>query len=278
MKEQALHNVRAAPGRETDGAQTLRLLIALVKREVEGRYRGSVLGVFWSMLTPLMMLGVYTFVFGTVFKSRWATSSSTSSQVEFAVILFVGLIVYQIFAETVNRAPGLMLANSNYVKKVVFPLEILVPVALGSALFHGMVSLAILFPFIYFVMGSVPWTTLLLPVIIFPLLLMTIGIGWFLASLGTYARDIGQFVGTITTAMMFLTPIFFPISVLPEWLHGWIALNPLTLPVEETREAVIFGRLPDFLALGQYTCLALIVFAFGFLWFQKTRKGFADVL
>lgn len=254
------------------------LMFALIRREVDARYRGSVLGIGWSMLTPLMMLGVYTLVFGVIFRSRWATSDGDAAPAEFAVILFVGLIVFQILSEMMNRAPGLMLANANYVKKVVFPLHILVPVALGSSLVHAGTSLLVLAPFLFLVMGGIPWTAIFLPLAIIPLCLVALGIGWFLASIGTYARDIGQVVGTLSTALVFLAPIFFPVSALPAWLQPWIALNPLTLPVEEARKVLVFGTLPDFAALAVYTCWAMIVCAFGYLWFQKTRKGFADVL
>lgn len=260
-----------------DGAH-IRLGFQLTKREIESRYRGSAFGLVWSMITPLMMLAIYTFVFGTIFKSRWLPSEAPESSAQFAVILFSGLIIYQIFAEVLIRAPSLMLANTNYVKKVVFPLEILVPVAIGNALFHAAMSLLILIPFIILVMGSLPWTCILLPFILVPLLLMSAGVGWMLASLGTFARDIGQFTGTLATALLFLAPIFFPSTALPAWMQPWLALNPVTVPVEQAREVIIFGRLPDFSVLATYTLISIIVCACGYLWFQKTREAFADVL
>lgn len=256
----------------------LRLIGALVRREIEARYRGAGLGLIWSILTPLLMLGVYTFVFGTVFRSRWVTSAADASPAEFAVILFVGLIMFQLLAETVNRAPGLMLSNQSYVKKVVFPLEILVPVAMGTALFHASISLLVLLPFILFVFGDVPVTAVFLPLVAAPLVMMILGISWFLASVGTYLRDVGQFVGTAVTALLFMAPIFFPLSALPVWLQPWLALNPLTVPVQQAREVLIFGKMPDFAELGAYTLVAMIVCFAGYIWFQKTRKGFADVV
>lgn len=256
----------------------------LVERDVGGRYRGSTLGLLWSLLTPLLMLGVYTLVFGTVFKARWSTPEGTgpasagTSMIEFAIILFAGLIVFQLFAEVITRAPGVVLANQNYVKKIVFPLEILVPVALGSALFHAAVSLLVLLAFMLPVYGGVPWTALLLPLVLGPYCLMILGLGWFLASLGTYVRDIGQVLGTLVTALLFLSPIFFPSSALPAWIRPWLVLNPVALPVEEARNLLIFGRLPDFAALAVYGVAAVAVCGLGYLWFQITRKGFADVL
>ncbi len=258
--------------------RNLRLIGVLARREIEGRYRGSVLGLLWSFLTPLFMLAIYTFVFGTVFQSKWVTSAADASPAEFAVILFTGLIVYQIFSEPVNRAPTLILGNVSYVKKVVFPVHILVPVSLCTALFHAVVSFLMLLPFVYLVMGTIPLTALLMPLTIAPLMILVLGVSWFLASLGTYIRDIGQFVGTVVTAVLFLAPIFFPLTALPVWLRPWLVLNPLTIPVQQTREVLIFGQIPDFAALGLYTLVASVVFMAGYFWFQKTRKGFADVL
>ncbi len=254
------------------------LILPLVRREIISRYRGSVLGILWSLLTPLLMLAVYTFMFGTVFKARWGGASANASTGEFAVILFAGLIIFQLFAEVINRAPTLILANSNYVKKVVFPLETLVPVALGSALFQVGVSLVVLFGFMLFVYGSIPLTALWLPIVLAPFCLMLLGLGWFLASLGVFVRDINQFLGTLVTAMMFLSPIFFPLSSLPKWLQGWLILNPLTLPVEQARNVLIFGKMPEFLLLAIYSVVSLFVAVAGYWWFQKTRKGFADVI
>lgn len=254
------------------------LLGQLIRREVVGRYRGSTLGILWSLLTPLFMLTVFTLVFGTVFKSRWPGTGDDTSMAEFAIILFTGLTVFQLFGEVVNRAPGLVVANANYVKKVVFPLELLAPAALGSGLFHAAVSIVVLLAAVLLVHGSVPATALWLPVVLAPYALLILGLAWFLASLGVYYRDVSQMLGTVVTAMMFLSPIFFPLSALPEWLRGWVAYNPITFPVEATRNALVFGRSPDIWALSGYMIVASCIAALGFMWFQKTRKGFADVL
>jgi lipopolysaccharide transport system permease protein len=260
------------------------LIFTFIRREITGRYRGSVLGIVWSMLTPLFMLAVYTFVFGTVFGARWADESTGAgrhgehSMAEFAIILFAGLIVFQLFAEVINRAPMLVLSNVSYVKKVVFPLQILPVVALGSALFHAAVSFAVLLGFILVVYGSIPFTALLLTVVLAPYCVVILGLSWFLAAFGVYYRDINQFLGTLVTALMFLSPIFFPVSALPEWIRAWVALNPIAFPVEETRAVLIFGRMPDFPGLAVYMAAGLAIAVLGYTWFEKTRKGFADVL
>lgn len=276
--------VSSIKSRPALGSLRSRLTLAaqLARREVLGRYRGSTLGMLWSLLTPLFMLAVYTFVFGTIFKARWMSpeggEASEPSMAKFAVILFTGLVIYQLFSEVINRAPGLVLANVNYVKKIVFPLEILPAVALGSALFHLIVSVMALFAFYPFVIGMPPPTVLLLPFVLAPFCVLILGLAWFLASLGVYLRDISQFLGTLVTAMMFLSPIFFPSTALPEWLRPYLFLNPIALPVEETRNVLIWGHLPDWTALGIYSVVATMIAALGFAWFQKTRKGFADVL
>jgi len=254
------------------------LAIQMIRREIVGRYRGSALGVLWSLLTPLFMLGVYTFVFSVVFQARWAADRQPTGTIEFAIILFTGLIVFQLFAEVVNRAPTLILFNVNYVKKVVFPLDILPVIALGSALFHAAVSLIVLFGFMVVFMGGIPLTALLFPVVLAPFLLLILGLGWFLASLGVFVRDITQFLGTLVTALMFLSPIFFPSSALPPWIRPYLFLNPVTLPIEQARDVLIWGKMPDFVGLFVYTVIALVVAMLGYMWFQKTRKGFADVL
>lgn len=270
----------AVAGKAHMAARLIPLTLSLVRREIAGRYRGSVLGIAWSLINPLFMLAIYTLVFGGVFQARWRVPGRVEeghSMAEFAIILFAGLIVFQVF-EVVNRAPGLIIANANYVKRIVFPLEVLVPVVLGVALFHGAVSVVVLMVFEYFLMGGVPWTVLALPLVVVPFALLVLGFGWFFASLGTYLRDIGQFLGTAVMALMFLSPLFFQRESLPDWIRPWIILNPLTVPMEQAREVLLWGRLPDWLALGVYTAIAAMVCLLGFLFFQKTRKGFADVL
>src|SRR5262249_48811777 len=152
------------------------------------------------------------------------------------------------------------------------------PVALGSALCHAAVSLIVLFGFMLAVNGSIPFTALWLPAVLGPYCLLTLGLAWFLASFGVYYRDVNQFLGTLMTALMFLSPIFFPLSALPEWLRPWIALNPIAFPVEATRAVLIFGEMPDGATLAVYAFMSLVVSMLGYAWFQKTRRGFADVL
>lgn len=253
------------------------LVMALTKREVVGRYRGSMVGIMWSFVTPILMLLIYTFVFSVVFKARWAAGSA-ESKIDFAMILFVGMIVHGLFAECINRAPSLILSNANYVKKVIFPLEILPCVALGSALFHTVISLAVLLLAQLILNQQLMWTALLFPCVLFPLMFATLGFAWFLAGLGVYVRDIGQLTGMVTTVLLFLSPVFYPISALPEQYQRWLQLNPLTFIIEEGRNTLIFGRVPDIGEWGMMLAAGLLIAWAGFVWFQKIRKGFADVL
>lgn len=252
------------------------LIGTLIQREVLGRYKGSVLGIFWSLITPILMLAVYTFVFSVVFKARWGAGGD--SKTEFALVLFAGLIIFNLFAECIGRAPGLILANVNYVKKVIFPLEILPLVSMGSALFHFSVSLGVWF-IAYLIFFGVPhWHVVVLPLVLFPLVIFVVGLSWALSSLGVYLRDVGQLIGLIITVVMFLTPIFYPASALPVEYQPLIYLNPLTPPIEMTRGVLYWGKLPDFSMLAIYTACSLACAMLGFAWFQETRKGFADVI
>ena len=253
------------------------LIWQMTKREVMGRYRGSLMGLAWSFFNPILMLVVYTFVFSVVFKARWGTGGE-GSRTDFAIILFVGMIVHGLFAECINRAPGLILSNVNYVKKVVFPLEVLPWVALGSALFHSLVSLLVLLTAFFIINLYIPWTAIFFPLIAVPLILATMGLAWFLAATGVFVRDIGQTTGIITTVLLFLSPVFYPVSALPQKYQTLLMLNPLTFIIEESRQVLIWGRLPDWAGWAIYSSVSAVIAWAGFLWFQKMRKGFADVL
>ena len=253
------------------------LILQLARRDVMGRYRGSLLGLAWSFLTPLLMLLVYTFLFGVVFKSRWG-GATVESRLDFALILFVGLIVHGLFAECVNRAPGLVLQHASFVKRVVFPLEILPWTVMLSALFHSGVSLAIWFAFaIVSGIGLSP-TAIFLPLIFVPLVFLTMGCSWFLSSVGVYLRDTSHTVVILTSVLLFLSPIFFPSTAVPAQFRFLIRLNPLTFVVEQARAVLTFRSLPDFYWLAVVTAQNLALAALGLWWFQKTRRGFADVI
>ena len=253
------------------------LVAQLVWREIIGRYRGSFLGLAWAFFHPVLMLAVYTFVLGSVFKMRWGMGSSETG-LQFALALFVGLIVHGFFAECLNRAPTLVLSNPSYVKKVVFPIDQLAWVALGSALFHTVISMVVLAVGLCFVPDGLRIRSLLAPLVIAPFFLLTLGVIWFLASTGVFVRDISQTVGVLTTLLLFLSPVLYPISAVPEQYRSFLYLNPMTFIIEQLRNLIMTPGPVNWTGLVLYALVGALIASAGFAWFQKTRRGFADVL
>jgi lipopolysaccharide transport system permease protein len=251
------------------------LVWQLTKREVIARYRGTALGLLWTLVHPLFMVAIYTFVFREVFRARWDHETGAA---DFGLVLFAGLIVFSLMAECMQRAPWLIVSNPSFVKKVVFPLEILPWTVLGSAFFHAAVSFALLVVLWTLGRGSLPWTALALPLPLLPLALLTLGVSWFLAACGVYLRDTAQMVGLLTVALLFTSPIFYPASAFPEVYRDYLWLNPLTYVVEEVRGLLFLGRSPSWRALGSHLILGVAVAWLGWWWFERTRPGFADVL
>jgi lipopolysaccharide transport system permease protein len=215
-------------------------------------------------------------VFSIVFKARWGAGEE--SKVSFAIVLFAGMIVHGLFAECLIRAPGLIVNQPNYVKKVVFPLEILPWVTIFSALLHFLISLGLLLVFCVLTGISLQASTLLIPLVMLPLMLMTLGLTWLFASLGVYMRDISQAMGIVTTILLFLSPVFYKTSALPGDYQFLLAINPLTLPIEQLRGVMLWGRGLDWENWAVSMSEGIVVCYIGFWWFQKSRKGFADVL
>ena len=253
------------------------LIVKMTKREVAGRYKDSAMGLAWSLFNPVFMLVVYTFVFSVVFKARWSVGGEDSKTL-FAVVLFAGMIVHGLLAEVLNLAPSLIISNVNYVKKVVFPIEILPIISMGAALFHSMISLCVLLIAFVIFNGYLHWTTVFIPLVLLPFVILTLGFAWMLAAIGVFLRDVGQLIGVVTTVMMFLAPVFYPVTAAPESLRPFIMANPLTFIIEQVREVLIWGHIPNWVGLGIYTVAATVVAWAGYALFQKTRKGFADVL
>lgn len=254
------------------------LLIQMLKRNIAVRYRGSALGLVWSFAHPLMMLAVYTFVFGIVFKSRWGGAGFDDNNAAFPLIMFCGMAVFNVFAESVNSSAGLIVGNPSYVKKVIFPLEILPIGNVLTSLVFSLAWFALLLIGTLFFLHHISWTIFLLPLTLIPLLLISCGVSLFIASLGVYLRDIQQLVIIITQMLFFMTPIFYPISIVPEKLRWILEFNPLSPIVEETRNVLLYGHLPDPLVCLEIYVISFIIFQLGLAWFMKTKKGFADVL
>ena len=248
----------------------------LAKRDVLGRYRGASFGLLWSVLSPFLMLIVYTVAFGTILKSRWP--QQVEGGVDFALILFVGLIVHGFFAECLSRAPNLVVGNPSYVKRVVFPLEILPWPMLLSAYFHALVN-ALVFVLLHLVrFGPPPWTVVLFPLVLLPLALLCAGVGWLFASLGAYLRDINQITGVLATAMLFLSSAIVPLDGLSPATRAVFDANPLTFIIEQARAVALWGQMPDWSGLALYSLVCLAFCYVAYAWFRATRSGFADVL
>ncbi len=253
------------------------LFFQMLKRDIQKRYRGSQLGFLWAFFYPILMLLVYTFVFGIIMKVKWGIEGQDN--IDFGLILFAGLLCHGLMAEVVIGAVASITANAQYVKKVVFPLEILSLVSLSNALFHMLLGLIILLAIFVATGNSLHWTILLVPVVLFPFVVFLLGLSWFLSVLGVYIRDLGQIVGVLMTVLMFLCSIVFPFERLPLELQPYVLwLNPLTIIVEQLRAVLLFGQFPNWQLLGLYSVGAFAMLFLGMWLFKRTRNGFADVI
>lgn len=256
--------------------QARSLVSQLARREILARYRGSMGGLAWSLATPILMLATYTYVFSVIFRARWGDMAV--SRVDYAILLFAGLLVYNIFAECAVAATRQITDNPNFVKKVVFPLEFLSIVAVASALFHFLAGFSVLLVFSLFVYGALPWTIVLVPLAILPAAFLALGASWLFAALGVFLQDLRHFVALLTSALLFLSPIFYPLKAIPEEFRAIVRVNPLSLAIEHMREVAIFGRVPDSLDWAANLAFGIAFAAAGYWWFQRTRREFADLV
>lgn len=254
-----------------------RLISQIVKQQIVGKYRGSYIGILWTLLNPIFMLVVYTFVFSIVLKVRWSGDVS-ESKLQFAFILFTGMLIHGLFAEVINKSPSLILLNTNYVKKVIFPLEVLALTNFLEGLFNFSVGILVLLVAMLVFHDQITWTMIFLPIILIPYFMLLLGLIWFIASLGVFVRDIAQGINVLTTVLLFLSPIFYSKNALPTEFQWLMNINPLTFIIEQSREVLIWGKLPNWQGLGVYSILSGLTMWIGYCWFQKTRKGFADVI
>ena len=256
------------------------LIWNMIKRDIRSTYQGSFLGILWTIIFPLMMLVIYTFVFSVIFQAKWSgtDASKPTPMGEYAIILFAGLTPFTFFSTVISRAPGIVLSVPNYVKKVVFPLEILPVVISGSALFTGLISIGLILIGSLFIYQRIPISIWMLPFASLPLILFTLGLAWFLASLGVFIRDVGQSVGIILQILFFMTPIFYSADSVPDVLKGIIVLNPLSFIIDCFRQTLIWNKPIDWPAWGLVTFFSFIFAILGYAWFIATKKGFADVM
>lgn len=250
------------------------LLGRMVQRDIHSRYQGSIFGVVWAIATPLLLLGAYWFVLGEVLGARWEGISPR----ELPIVLFTGLMIHLYFSEIVGRAPGLVIENSTYVKKVVFPLEVLSAMTAATALFHLAISVAVLFVGQLIITGSVSAAWVFLPITLIVVTPMALGLSWFVSSISVYLRDVQQVVPLVLTLLMFISPIFYPLSLVPQEYRLGMYLNPLTVPIEQARRITVEGLAPDLGIMALYSIFSLAVMIAGKWWFSRTKQGFADVL
>jgi len=254
------------------------LIEQMVRRDIGQRYRGSFLGLLWSFINPLVMLLIYTFVFSLIFKARWGSATTEMPLGEYAIALFAGLIPFNVFSEVANRAPTIILNYPNYVKKVVFPLEVLPLVLVGTALFTSIVSIGILVVASIAFLGVLKPTIIFLPLIYLPLIFLSLGIGWFLASVGVYIRDVGQAIPLVMQVLLFMSPILYPIENVPDKFQVILRINPLAMIVENFRNLLLYGNFFSLRGWLIWLVITIFIALLGYLWFEATKRGFADVL
>lgn len=260
----------------TTGWSHRRLILRLARRKIEARYRGSMLGSLWTLIQPLLLLSVYSFVFGSIFNSRWKLHDGREAQ--FALAVFAGMVLFSVFSDCVNEAPGLLISNQIYIKQVRFPIEVLAWVNLLGALFAFAINLGMLLLFVLLYRGLPPPTAVALPALLAPVLLLTLGVTWMLSSAGVFLRDLSPIATVATTALMFLSPVFYPFVRIPEQFRPYYAVNPFVSIIEGFRGALFEGLWPEPRTLLFATLAGWGVAWLGYAAFMKTKRGFADVL
>ncbi|MEQ8735666.1 MAG: ABC transporter permease [Rhodospirillaceae bacterium] len=280
---------KAQPGLHHNSVQDIIIPVAVIfrhylifrqflQRAIARRYRLSAFGLLWTVLVPLFTLAIYTLVFGVVLQSRWAGDAGSSDTSSFGLYLFSGLIVFWLMADVVGAAPSAIVEYTNLVKKAVFPLEVLPLIAVGSAVFHALISTAVLLAAILVFKGEIPGTAFYVPLILFPFVLLLMGFGWLLSAIGVFFRDIQHIVGLLMTGVLFLSPIFYSIERLGPALKLVILLNPVTFIVTQMRAVLLDGASPNWLGLALYFGVAWLIASTGLAFFRYARKSFADVL
>lgn len=270
------------------------LIVQFAQREIVERHRGAALGIVWNILNPLLSLAVFTFIFGVVMGVSWPPIPNPTPvafpahanpapppplpALPFVVILFCGQTIFHVFAESANRAPTLITSRRGFVRKVVFPIEILSVAAVGSTVVYLAVGIVLTLAAAVICTGHVSTTAWMFPIVLVPLYLLSLGVSWFLSSLGVFLHDIRQIVGVVTSLLMFCSGVFYPIDRIPENMRWLVSYNPLYVLVESGRRTLLWSQEPDWPALLVLTAASLIVMQCGYAFFAKSKRGMADVV
>lgn len=253
------------------------LLKQFTSRDVTSRYKGSYLGLVWTLIQPLVMLTIYTFVFSVVFKARWGQGESVS-KVDFAMTIYAGMIIFQIFSEPLYRSSTIFIANSNFVKRVVFPLEILPTSSVLSSVIMNLFSFVIYIGALLWFQYPVGWNILLFPLIWIPLIILSAGLSYVFATLGVFFRDIGQIISILMNMLFYISPVFYPVTALPESFQKYMLFNPLTIIIENFRAITIYNSPPDWAQLGTIYIISIVIFLIGSAIFTYSKETFSDVI
>lgn len=251
-----------------------RLVFNLSKRDIESKYKGTNLGIIWALLNPIIMLSIYSFIFGFVFKAKWGVNTDGN----YTLIMFTGLLVHAFMAECIGKATTIYVNNVSYVKKVLFPLEALCWVTVLGALFQLVMGCVVYAVFCVISHQSVGFLALLFPIILAPLIFIAYSISLFLSSLGVYVRDMGQIIAVFIAIMLFMSPVFYPITAVPPEYRLFIYLNPITFIVESLRSVILFNKMFDLKGYLIYWGISIVMYFAAVSWFNKVKKGFSDVL
>ena len=252
------------------------LLKQFTQREIEKQYKGTLLGLFWSFFTPLLMLAVYAVIFGFIFQGSYGHAGE--SKMQFVLGLFCGMLVWNFIASSIATAPMLIVQNASFVTKVIFPLEILTIAIIASNLVHAAIGFIPLLLLLLISQGMIPISGLSLFLIFIPVVFYCLGLSWIISALGVFLRDIAAMMPAVITILMFLSAIFFPIAAIPA-IWRWVAmLNPAAVLISMAREALVFGQWIDWKMYGVQLILSLIVMMMGYVFFMKVKSAFADVL
>jgi lipopolysaccharide transport system permease protein len=255
--------------------QTRYLIGRLVMREVLLKYRGSYMGVGWSFLHPLLLLATYSLVFGKTYGKHWVQSNPDGAS--YPLFVFCGLIIFNLFSEVASIAPRYIGGYISYVKKIIFPTEILPVVLFLSACVHACINFLILSLAVLF-SGNFFWTSLLTPLILIPFLLFLLGLGWFLAAFGVFVKDLSHLIPTLIQVTLFITPVFYPVNLVPAHFHWFYEINPISSTMENVRLVMLLGEYPAWNNLATSYVIGILTLFIGYRFFSNSKEEFADVL